>query len=247
MKAIVLTCDKYRALTEHMIFQYGKLWPDNPFHFRIPYQELLGTQGVNREYIRCPIGIRDTVLTLLDDLGDDEWIYWCIDDKYPIALNLHRIKSIVELIPELPSDVSGILYCRCRNMLKKRYLTGKKFKDRFGNSFLERKDYSQIWLHQFLRVKVVRHLFGQFPENIPNAKLMDALIKEVRLPAEHSLYVTEKNLSTFGESTSRGKLTLNCHKSIMKNNLPLPQSIPLNNEKSIVMGDGLLRRLLLWW
>jgi hypothetical protein len=33
MKAIVLTCDRYRALTEHMIRKYEELWPDHPFVF----------------------------------------------------------------------------------------------------------------------------------------------------------------------------------------------------------------------
>jgi len=40
MKAIVLTCDKYRVLTEHMILKYDKLWSNHPFCFRIAYQDL---------------------------------------------------------------------------------------------------------------------------------------------------------------------------------------------------------------
>src|SRR5438046_9676836 len=43
MKAIVLTCDRFRAITEHMIRQYETLWPDHPFVFRVPYQNLRGS------------------------------------------------------------------------------------------------------------------------------------------------------------------------------------------------------------
>ncbi len=39
MKAIVLTFDKYMIFTDHMILTYQKLWPNNPFIFKIPYQD----------------------------------------------------------------------------------------------------------------------------------------------------------------------------------------------------------------
>src|SRR5262245_44152364 len=36
--AIVLTCDRYRPLTEHMILCYGGVWPSHPFAFHVPFQ-----------------------------------------------------------------------------------------------------------------------------------------------------------------------------------------------------------------
>ena len=35
MKAIVLTCDKYLPITDHMLYTYQKLWSSNPFTFII--------------------------------------------------------------------------------------------------------------------------------------------------------------------------------------------------------------------
>lgn len=52
MKAIVLTYDKYRTLTERMISMYQKLWPGHPYRFRIPYQELPGMASSKREYLK---------------------------------------------------------------------------------------------------------------------------------------------------------------------------------------------------
>src|SRR5437764_10740930 len=98
MKAIVLTCDRYRAVTEHMMLQYEKLWPDHPFNFRIPFQELGGTNTKRIEYVKTPPEIRATVLELLRNLPDEEWIYWCVDDKYPFR---HVVEKSVDL-----SDVS---------------------------------------------------------------------------------------------------------------------------------------------
>ena len=91
MKAIILTCDRYRAITEHMMLKYRELWPDHPFTFRIPYQRLDGSATKDREYVRTPDPIRETALTLLADLEDEECIYWCVDDKYPIQLVRSRL------------------------------------------------------------------------------------------------------------------------------------------------------------
>jgi hypothetical protein len=76
VKAIILTFDRYRAITEHMMLKYRELWPDHPFTFRIPYQRLDGSATKDREYVRTPDPIRETALTLLADLEDEECIHW---------------------------------------------------------------------------------------------------------------------------------------------------------------------------
>ena len=98
MKAIVLTYDKYRRLTDHMILRYRQLWPDNPFTFRIPFQQLPDTDSAGLEYIPSPPAIKATVLTLLQDLDDREWIYWCIDDKYPVHIDVPAMQSVLDWI-----------------------------------------------------------------------------------------------------------------------------------------------------
>ena len=84
MKAIVLTFDRHRAITQHLILQYEKIWPDHPFRFRIPYQQLRGQDSERSEYVESSPEIAATILRLLQDVEDDEWVYWCSDDKYPI-------------------------------------------------------------------------------------------------------------------------------------------------------------------
>jgi hypothetical protein len=235
MKAIVLSFDRYRPLADHMIFKYEEIWTQHPFKFRIPYQDANLNHLQNCEYIKSPADIKSTVLALLSGLGDEEWIYWCIDDKYPIRLELSRIQQITSWIHELsPQQCSGVLFCRCRSTLDGKALRQETLNDSSNHIYLRRKDYSQIWIHQFLRVKVLRHLFNHFPNEIPNAKAMDDFKKKVILPESHRLFVTDQNLAVFGESTSRGMLTSNCHQSIWENGLTLPD-IPVDN-KTIVMG-----------
>ena len=91
MKAIVLSCDKYHPLADLMIHTYQKLWPDNPFVFRVPYNDaypqLLKDKYKEKiELIKSPAPIKETMRVLLSDIADEEWVYWCMDDRYLIKL-----------------------------------------------------------------------------------------------------------------------------------------------------------------
>ena len=202
MKAIVLSCDKYRALTNHMIYQYDKIWPNNPFRFYIPFQTIDGINSSKIKYIKSDINIKNTVLTLTNNLDDDEWIYWCIDDKYPIRFILPEVKNIYDWVTTIQSNkICGILFCRCRKLLNNNYLSGKIIDDNNNNIFLERNSFDHIWIHQFLRVKVLRYLFNAFPDKINVAKDMDFFKSAIKLPTDYQLYVSKINYAEFGEST----------------------------------------------
>jgi hypothetical protein len=224
MKAIVLTYDRNKILTEHMIRCYEELWPEHPFTFRIPFQDSKRCfQSPSREYIRTPPTIKPTILRLIEDLDDEEWIYWCIDDKYPIQLEISKITNIFHAIINHENDnINGILFCRVRRMfdpdcvMASMELAGKE-------SLLERKAYHQIWIHQFIQVKVLRHLFTCFPDIIRKAKDMDYLKNELIKPVTHRLFVTETNLCIFGESLISGNITQNCLKSLSEKGFPIPQ------------------------
>lgn len=238
IRAIVMTCDRFRTLTDHMIFKYQQLWPDHPFRFRVPYQELGPTiETENVEYKKAPTDIKATVLTLLNDLDDEELVYWCIDDKYPIRIDVPRIDGIFRwLIQENSSMISGILFCRCRRMWDDRFLTGQAIVDDMKNVYLEKRGYAQIWIHQFLRVKVLRHLFESFPDIIPVPRSMDEFKKRCKKPPSHRMFVSRENCAVFGESTSHGILTRNCHQSISENSLALPVWFSETTADEIIMG-----------
>ena len=224
IKAIVLTCDRYRAITEHMIFQYDRLWPGHPFVFHVPYQELGGVDTEPVKYLAAPSYFKGTVLHLLTDIDDEEWIYWCVDDKYPIQLVTDKIGSLMSHAMRSP-EVDGLLFCRCRATLNNPKLTlfPRKVKNPFGDIYLERKAWFQIWIHQILRAKVLRHLFTHLPDVIPNAKAMDELKNDVPKLAEHRLFVTKENFAVFGESTRRGGVTQNCYESMVTARIEIPE------------------------
>lgn len=247
MPAIVLTCDRYHPLTRHMIQSYARLWPDHPLTFRVPYQadtgQLRRTPGAPIETVQTEPGIKQTVLSLLADIPDHEWLYWCIDDKYPIRLNVAKVKKVHQCILSLEDrSIAGIAFVRCRRWRKQQYLVDESFHVSDGALFgwggvdcVRRKDYSHIWLHQFLRAGVLRTLFQAFPDAVTGAKELDAIKNRLALPDAHRLYVTTNSYAVFGESTSRGRLTANVVKSMRKSGQPIPETFDVC-EKRIIIG-----------
>jgi hypothetical protein len=237
IKAVVLTCDRYRAITEHMIFQYDQLWPDHPFVFHVPYQELGGVDTEQVKYLQAPSDIKETVLHLLTGIDDEEWIYWCVDDKYPIQLVTDKIGSLISHAMRSPG-VDGLLFCRSRATLNNPKLTlyPPKVKNPFGDIYFERKAWFQIWIHQILRAKVLRHLFAHLPDHIPSAKAMDELKNDVPKLPEHRLFVTKQNFAVFGESTSRGVITQNCYESMVAAGIEIPEWFRHPNGEYVTLG-----------
>jgi hypothetical protein len=162
---------------------------------------------------------------------------WCPDDKYPIELVVDKIVDLVSDIVR-SADVSGLLFCRCKALLRRPEATldPQPRINSFGDVYLERKGWHQIWIHQFLRVKVLRFLFSQMPERIASAKLMDTLKDQVPKLAEHRLFVTRENFAIFGESTHKGTLNRNCYESIKRTKIELPKWFRKPNHKYVTLG-----------
>jgi hypothetical protein len=239
LKAIVLTWDRHRVITQHMIAQYARLWPDHPFVFRIPFQRLRGTNSPREEFIKAPPDIPGTVLQLIADLDDEEWVYWCVDDKYPIELRVEKFTKLFEYVRQ-EQDIAGLLCCRCRITLDQpevSLLGGSERVTPEGDVLLERRKWYQIWIHQFLQVKVLRYFFTQMSKDIPNAKVMDELKNEIPKPDDLRLFVTEENHAIFGESTQRGMITENCYHSIKASGLALPEWFKRSNGNYVTMGQ----------
>src|SRR2546429_8167408 len=95
IRAIVLPCDRYHVITRHMIYHYDRLWPNHPFVFHIPYQEVGGTDTKRIRYFASPSGIKGTVLHLLADIDDEEGVYSCVDHKFPIGPPTDQIGSLI--------------------------------------------------------------------------------------------------------------------------------------------------------
>lgn len=240
MKALVLTYDGNHFLTEHMIKKYNKLWPDNPFIFYVPYQTypytLMSKFSCQIVPIMTSSSIMDTILTLLEQTNDKEWIYWCIDDKYLVDISLYHVKGILNRLEDNKlKNISSILLCRTTALRKKR-IRSKNIMKINGIKFHEKKDWNAIWIHQFVRAYVLKYFFSKFPSVIPRAKDMDLLKDKIECPKHIQNLVSDKSLMLFGESTSRGKITKNCYNSLYKNNIIAPSQRISESNINIYLG-----------
>ena len=89
MYAIILTFDRQIEFARLVIASYSKLWPTCPLVFRIPYNEQFPNDLAHRanvELIQTEKEIKATMRNLLRDLEDDEFVFWAIDDRYPVEI-----------------------------------------------------------------------------------------------------------------------------------------------------------------
>jgi hypothetical protein len=161
MRGILLTYDTQLGLAELVHKCYAALWPDLPVTFRIPFNgsargsahAYLSSQS-NCEFVACGRGIRESMRALLGGVNDDEWVYWCIDDRYPTWLDRDYLRAVIDALPHLPEDVEEV------KLLKwKEILTARVF-EIGGQPFNVQADgqYWGYWHHRPVRARVLRRI-----------------------------------------------------------------------------------------
>jgi hypothetical protein len=253
MPAIVLTCQRYAPIAEHMIDAYSARWPDHPFVFRLPdgpaMQAVAARHPGGIELVPTAEGegrgrFRAAVLGLLKGLADDQWVYWCIDDKYPIWIDLDSVRRVAAALEGEPSEIAGVSLARGYGAAGARGIGLAASRRIAGLPFRTIANYKRIWLHQFLRVKVLRRLFEGFPEVIGSPKEMDALHAAAVLPDDHRRFMLARTAVVFGESTHRGLLTANCAESL-RSQRGLPEGFEISPRRLVIgRRPGWWRRVL---
>lgn len=245
MKAIVLTCDKFMPFADHMLRTYQASWPDNPFTFRVPYQEfpesLKQEHGGKVELIQTPRAIKATVLKLVDDLPEDEWVYWCIDDKYLISFDKDEVEKTLAWLPEIEDrTLCGV---SVYGSMKKGLDLDDRIENEHGQIFFLRKGharaYNGIWTHQFLRVRALREFMGILPDDylpVPWEELIETVPEPKVCMPDRKFYILGWNTVTFGESTAKRRMTKNCLNSFKDHGLPVPPGIKKSKKSRIWRG-----------
>jgi hypothetical protein len=112
VKGIVLSFDPHLEIANLLVETYNRLWPDCRFQFRIPFTKrdpgsIFRAQNV--EFISTPPDIRSTMENLLCDLPEDEFVFWCIDDRYPIEIFEPTVlRAVRDFASDAASDVDSI-------------------------------------------------------------------------------------------------------------------------------------------
>ncbi len=99
MKAIMLSYDKNHKYCELTYRMYMNLWPECPYHFYIPWNECKPQYFINQPnvtLVQCSSRIMPTMQALLAEIEDDDWVYWCIDDRFPVYIDRISMQQLHE-------------------------------------------------------------------------------------------------------------------------------------------------------
>jgi hypothetical protein len=246
MKALVLSYDHYRPIAEHMLATYSRLWPANPFTFVIPYQSnsIINTHGQRVEMVQSTRDVMGTVDSLLRNVAADEWVYWCVDDKFVLDVDAEAATYFTHYVQQLVSDaVSGLCFCRARSLLVAPHVSDRPaLSTPRGDALLRRFNFNQIWLHQLLRGRVLSHLFSNFPRHDFVSTDLDLFTRQgpnaLSIPDHEVMYVTENNFMVLGESTTEKKVTRTCVDSMRKWGLNYPAEFGFDDNEIVIGSMG---------
>ena len=102
--------------------------------------------------------------SLLESMPDDEWVYWCCDDRYPIKIEQKDINSIFDEIHT--QKFNSINAIRLIHWREQRDSQKEIFSIGQRNFFYQLpRTLMGFWHHQFIRAKVLKYIFLSY--NLP--------------------------------------------------------------------------------
>lgn len=237
MKAIVLSFDDQLEIANFVVESYNRLWPGCPLTFRIPYTErdprsLFTARNI--EPIPTLRAIRPTIEGLLRGVPDDEFVYWCIDDRYPIFMyDLETIAAIQRSLEDTACEIDAVRITAPfrpeRNehtfvLGDEQTINGVTFRRLCGRNF-------GFYMPQFVRVSVLRRYFLHSPlsEQYSIREFHRWLLKA---PIDYRIYMPDKFLIKLGEATIRGQITEACAAQMKSLGLKVPD-VPVTSANRI--------------
>ena len=210
MKAIILSFDKQLPYAELTYRLYMDLWPACPFTFRIPWNHKKPTHLENKsniELINCDKDIALTIEALLNGINDNEWIYWCIDDRFPVYIDGKKMLNLYSQIKSFENY----------SFVKPFYLKFFPKNKPVFKGFVEQNSHHQwgYYNHHFCKAGLLRSLFSQ--KNCYRIYDFHKLLlngfyyrrKGLRLPSTEVDYIKFEEPCRVGKRTLVGQQYLN--------------------------------------
>ena len=243
MYAIVLTFDQQIQFARLVVESYSRLWPDCSFTYRIPYNEEFPDALASRpdvELVRTKRDIRATMETLLTGIEDEEFVFWAIDDRYPVRLvDTGVLEQILAFVSQSPTDIDGVkLTNHAVKVLSDQVQVIGETRFRLQVDFP-----GGFYKHHFVRSKVLKRCFLGF--DLPSDYSIRRFHEKLLAVTEWNdrVLVPERPVAYFGESCRRGRMTVNCLCDLRRHNLNAPDIACI--DKIIVYGDA-GRRISSW-
>ena len=236
MYAIVLTFDRQIQFAQLVIESYRALWPDYPFTFRVPYNEVYPRALIDRpeiELVHTEKDIRATMTNLLSGIEDEAFVFWAIDDRYPYWIrDTNTLEQVVAFVLHATSDIAGVKLTNhaIQAVGDQVWMIGDE-------RFRLQVDFpGGFYTHHFVRSGVLKKSFLEFdlPDSYSIAQFHEKLYSMSSW--DDRILVPERPLVHFGESCTRGKMTRNCLYALREYDLEVPDIDYV--DRSIIYDDG---------
>ena len=231
MKAICFTFDRNMPVMEYVLYTYFKHWPDNPFVFYVPWNNikpdhLVDQYGADKvKLLQTDSAVKPTIRTLLSVVEPDEFIWWAQDDKY--ILDFKNKKIIQDLYHHNTSEVGGFMLTK-NSDAETAYTNITQ--NIGGYELIQKKNHHQIFQPQWIKKEVIQFLYlnNRLPEHYPLLELYPIMnFKPIK-----DLYSVQKNYINIAESLDQGKLTSNLVYHMNEDNFKIPD-LPRCNKTMI--------------
>jgi hypothetical protein len=187
--------------------------------------------------------VRPTLKALLEGISDEEWVYWCIDDRYPLRVSdsqtLTQIHDYLVDNPSACSDYDAVRILRWREKTPKQH-TAK-------NAIIAEQQFFEVrggpgtgglWHHQFCKAKFLKK-FLNMDEKSGWQYLNE--IKKSKTHKEMRILVPQKSLVSFVETCWQGKLLYQAGLDLKKYECQIPDLPKTPGNKSRIFthrGEG---------
>lgn len=217
MKALCFTFDRNMPVMEYVLYTYFKCWPDNPFVFYIPWNNikpdhLIDQYGADKiKLLKTDSTVKPTIRTLLSVVNENEFIWWAQDDKY--ILDFKNKQIIKDLYQHNASEIGGFMFTKNSDAQTARTNITKNIG---GYELIQKKNHHQIFQPQLLKKQIIEDIYlkNRNPEHYSLSRLFGRMYKT---PIK-KLYTTTDNYISIAESIDQGKLTLNIIQDSKKDN-----------------------------
>ena len=238
MHAIVLSFDRHAAFVELLYKKYMVLWDQCPLNFRVPFNDANSNRSYNFlknkdnvELIQTPGDIRSTMINLLLGVDDEEWVYWCIDDRYPLELDAESVHGVYTYIGTEPEpELNAIRLFRWREPITTGGLTIS------NTRFYPVSPYGiyGFWHHHFVKAKILKKAF--LTNDLAAKYLIDDINFRFHHPTEwcelvENTMVPERAMIKLAEPCIDGRLTTNAIRDMKETDCDLPPIDPIDKTK----------------
>lgn len=223
VKALVLTYDKQIGLAQLLVKKYVELGLAELFEFVVPINSdsaKFYNEHAQIKFVNCDSDILSTMKALLEQTNDEEWVYWAIDDRYPVKVKLDEFLSIHEAIGKGEIQANGVKLLPWREPC-----TDEKSK--FEQvTLVKQKPYSMFgfWHHHYVKSKVLRAMFiEENPDGLNDIRLINNLHRDKNyLSFLEDVWVSDKPLVELAEPLFASKLTKNGLNDLRKYHCEVP-------------------------